>query len=214
VPLVELEEFKASIYWDSKRTVTDAQAQQALDFGEDRFLKRTFRKRLGYWFDPVETTLTLHGTGLPMLRCIYPILRLDSVIVDGVDITDGVTFNGHFMYRSAQLTFGGVPNTDGYVTYGNVVIEGAFGDPSLERGESLPTPDEDDLTPVVPWDVKDCVMRMAWHQLRRERQVAEMIDDRRGAAQTQVADLAGDRQVNDTIAAWTVKEYSSAFDIR
>lgn len=206
--LVTATEFKDSIYWDDNRNWTDGQVDQALAFAEDRFYQRTRRRKYGYWLEPVTDTVTLHGTGLPVIRCYYPILSLTSVLCDGEDITDDVSIDhGHFMYRTtAGKAFGTLPADILHTLYANVIVTGQFGDPEIIKG--------DPLTADIPWDVKVCVMRMASFQLLRERQALDRTRDRSGQVHTRYIDIANDPIVNDTIMNWTVHDISGITDFR
>ena len=210
MPLVLYADYVASVYWDEKRMtdVTESQVNQALAVAEAAFMWRTRRTRLGYWFEPREKTVTLHGTGLPEVRCPHPVLELASVIVGGEDITASVTPNGgHFIYRTDGGTFGDAPDSLAETVFCDVVVTAKFGDTQIER--------EEDLTPVVPADVADCIMRMAWHAFRKERVALDLSQGRRSpSATTQVDDLAHDKQIDQVIRDWSVFDSSKTFDFR
>jgi len=208
--LVSVGDYKDSVYYDEKRLaeVTDDQIAKALAVAEARFLRRTNRDRVGRWFEVRELAVTLHGTGLPEVRCPYPVLELVSVTVGEDDITDSVAINnGRFIYRTDGETFGDAPTSLAETVFCDIQVIAKFGDPDIERGE--------DLAPVVPDDVADCIMRMTWHHFRKERLVQDLSNDRRGpSASSQASDVARDRQVEDTIRDWTVFDASRGFDFR
>jgi len=197
--LVSVSEFKASVYWDDKRASewTDSKVEQALGFAEGRFLRLTQRARLGYWIAPVGKTLKLHGTGLAEQRCRYPVLGLTSVTSDGEDITADVEFLGHYLFRTSGAAFS--------EKMLGVIVTGQFGDPHIERNQ--------DLSPVIPGDLSDCLMRMAWHQLRRERIVVERAATR-GAGPPPPINAVTDPLIQQTIESWTVRDASRSLDFR
>jgi len=201
--LVTLTEFKSSVYWEPKRSWTDTQVQQALDFAIDRFYRFTKRSESGYWLEPVETTLTLHGTGLAVLRCPYPMLSLSSVTVDDVDVTTDVTFRpgGHYIWRKTEgNTFGAKPTATVPLVPLNVVVVGTCGDPLTQL--------------AIPWDVKDCVMRMVWHHLRKERLAKARTDERIGPSKAPVIGLTNDPSVLETLMRWSKADLTKTFDFR
>lgn len=172
------------------------------------FYSRTNRHLLGYWIEPRELTLKLNSTGLPSLRCPYPVLGLVAVEDGGIDITDSVTFNGHFLFYNGG-SFGTLPSSISRTEFATIVVTGKFGDP----GDRILR--DADLNPTIPWDIKDCVMRIAWHQLRRERVTIHQTTTRDAQhSRTLKADLARDTQVADVIEAWKVVENSGTFDFR
>jgi len=206
--LVTVAEFKDSIYWDSNRNWTDGQVTQALSYAEDRFYQRTRRKKYGYWLEPVTDQVTLHGTGLPVIRCYYPILALSSVLCDDVEIVDDIRIDhSHFLYRATVGEyFGTLPDSILETVYANVILTGQFGDPETSKG----TP----LVSTIPWDVKVCVMRMASFQLLKERQQLDRTRDRAGNVHTHYIDVTNDPIIADTIMNWTVHDMSGISDFR
>lgn len=206
--LVTLAEYKASVYHDASRAYTDDQLTQALLIAEDSFYSRTGRHDLGYWIEARTRTVKLSSTGTSTLRCPFPVLGLVSVSVDGTDLDlDDVRFNGHFLNYTTK--FGSVPDSIDETAHFDVVVVAKFGDPSdkIER--------DSELDPTIPWDVKNCVMRMAWHQLRREF-VTKHQSTSRDAKPSKEArvDISRDAQINQTVADWTVVENSGSFDFR
>lgn len=207
--LVTLAEYKAGIYYDAQRSFTDDQLTQALAIAEDMFYSNTERHRLGYWIEPRTLTVKLNSTGLPSLRCPYPVLELVSVTDDGTDITSDCTFNGHFIFKNGS-TFGEIPDSIEETEFATIVVEAQFGSPEDKIVR------DDDLVPTIPWDVKDCVMRMAWHQLKRERVTASHKTSSRVAKPSgeSLGGISRDEQIRMVIDNWTVVENSGTFDFR
>lgn len=192
--LVTLDEFKSSAYWESSRNWSDAQAQQALNVAEARFYRLTLRDRYGYWLEPVEKSLKLHGTGLAVQRCPYPVLGLSAISVNDTDVLDNVDYKGHYIFaKDGQAIF-----KKGTL---NVVLTGTFGDPDYAGQD-------------IPWDVKDAVMRMAWHHLRRERLTNERVASVRGPGAPPPYNNSTDPQVKEVIQAWTKRDLTRVFDFR
>ena len=206
--LVTLAEFKAGIYYDADRSFTDDQITQALSIGEDSFYSQTGRHTLGYWIEARQLAVKLHSTGTTSLRCPYPVLALVSVTDDGADILSSVTFNGNFLFYNTSK-FGVVPGAVEDTQFGTILVTAKFGDPSdkIIRAE--------DLTPAIPWDVKDCLMRMAWHQMRREVVSTHQASSRDSKPSKETrTDMSRDSQIRQCIDTWTVKEISGSFDFR
>ena len=206
--LVTLAEFKAGIYHEANRSFTDDQITQALSIGEDSFYSQTDRHDLGYWIEARQLAVKLHSTGTTSLRCPYPVLALVSVTDDGTDILDSVTFNGHFIFYN-DSKFGEVPNAIEETQFGTVLVTAKFGDPSDKIVR------DDDLVPTIPWDVKDCIMRMAWHQLRREVVSSHQASSRdtKPSKETRT-DMSRDSQIRQCINTWKVVEMSGMWDFR
>lgn len=206
--LVTLAEFKASVYYDAARGFTDDQITQALSIGEDMFYSQTGRHDLGYWIEPRRKTVKLSSTGISLLRCPFPVLGLVSVEIDGTELdVDDVRFNGNFLNYTSK--FGDLPEDISSTVHFEVVVDAYFGDPSekIARGE--------DLSATIPWDVKDCVMRMAWHQMRREAVSHHHSSSRdMKPSSEQLVDMSRDSQIRTVIANWTVIENSGWFDYR
>ncbi len=210
MPLVSAETYLASLYYDEKRMagVTEEQIDSALAVAEAAFMRRTNRERLGYWIEAREKTVLLDGTGLPEVRCPYPVLELVSVTLGGEDITSLVrTKGGHFIYRTDGDTFGEKPDSLGETVFCDIELTAKFGDPRIERG--------DELAPVVPADITECIMRMAWHAFRKERVVLDVANARRSPSDTaQAADLAHDKLVDQVIRDYSVWDSTKTFDFR
>ena len=192
--LVTLDEFKSSTYWETSRNWEDGQAQQALNVSEGKFYRLTFRDRYGYWLEPVGRTLKLHGTGLAVQRTPYPVLGLTSISIGDIDVSDNVDFKGHYIFSVDGLAI----FTKGHL---NVVIEGSFGDPDYAGQD-------------IPWDVKDAIMRMAWHYLRKERITNERVASVRGPGTVPPFNSSTDPQIREAIQAWTKRDLTRVFDFR
>lgn len=206
--LVTLAEFKDSVYSDANRSWTTPQLQQALSFGESRFYSGTGRDKLGFWLEPRELSVTLHSTGLPSIRCPFPVLELVAVLVDGSDITSECKHKGNYIFRNGS-TFGVAPASVETMTYVDVEVTAKFGDssPRIVR-------DADQMT-TIPWDVKDCVMRIAWHWLKRERIEVDQGSSRNAdTTKVRFADMSRDTQIRSVMADWSKVENTGAFDWR
>jgi len=227
--LVTPTEFEASRYY--KADWKD-EVPFALSYAESRFYQLTQRERWGYWMERKTLTMHLDGTNTRILRCPYPLLKIESCVIKSpggdVDVVEDVRFRGHFLWLAEKWLEG----------FANITLTGEFGDPkyalasvTVEPGseeeipssedEEIPSSEdeeedeEEEILGNVPADVKEAVMRLANMKMRHYRIAGERLQERRPPDEpVPPPTITGDREVDGIIRSYTVQDISYLLDIR
>lgn len=184
--LVTVEEYVASAF-SGDVSATDAQVAWALGTAEARFYSLTRRQTLGYWFLPTDVEMVCHGCGDTLLHVGYPVLKITSVKLNGVSITDYVkSWRSHYLYYAGVWTEG----------FANIDLQITVGDPEYAPAGT------------VPLDVKRAIMRLARNYLIGDRIAGERYIERRPASDEAVPPptITGDREVDAVIRTYTVHD--------